>query len=400
MEFPDPVTRITWENYLNISVEMAKNLKIKEGEIVEVEVNGAKVKVPAHIQPGLHSKTVALAVGFGRSDAGSVGSHFGANAYQLVQYKNGMPVFSALGVKVTPTGSKADLATVQEHHSMEGRHIIIQATLKDYLKNPAANIESGSSLSLWPKHEYKGYRWAMVIDQNACNGCGACVVACQSENNIPTVGKKYVLKGRAMHWLRIDRYYTGHEGAPETTTFQPVLCQQCENAPCETVCPVLATVHDDEGLNQMTYNRCVGTRYCSNNCPYKVRRFNWFNYEAGLKKPQTMALNPDVTIRSRGVMEKCTFCVQRLHEAKNIAKDKGTTVKDGDVQTACQESCPTNAIVFGNFNDGTSEVVKEFKNPRSYALLEDLNTVPMVRYQTRIKNIDKTSANEEGASHE
>jgi len=398
MEFPDPITRMTWENYLNISVEMAKTLKLKDGDIVEIDVGGSKIKAPAHIQPGLHSKTVALATGFGRTDAGSVGSDRGVNAYHLVQVKNGTPIFSALDVKINPTGEKAELATIQEHHSMEGRDIIIQATLKEYLKNPASNIKKGHSISLWPKHKYKGYRWAMVIDQNACTGCGACVIACQSENNIPTVGKKYVMEGRIMHWMRIDRYYTGSESNPSTTTFQPVLCQHCENAPCETVCPVLATVHDDEGLNQMTYNRCVGTRYCANNCPYKVRRFNWFNYETGLKMPQTLALNPDVTVRTRGVMEKCTFCVQRLHEAKNVALDKGVKVQDGDVKTACQESCPTDAISFGNFADEKSEVSKAFKDPRSYALLDELNTVPMVRYQTRIKNIDQAST-EEGETH-
>ncbi|MES2769766.1 MAG: TAT-variant-translocated molybdopterin oxidoreductase [Bdellovibrionota bacterium] len=386
-EFPDPVTKIVWDNYFNVSPKMAHDLKIKEGTVIEVEANGVKMKLPAHIQPGLNAKTIAVAVGFGRTDAGSVGSNIGKNAFEYVNLKGDVPVFSGQEAKVSVTGEKIELACTQGHHSMEGRQIVVQATLKDYLNNPGANIHRHKMLSLWGTHEYKGYKWAMVIDQNVCNGCSACVIACQSENNIPTVGKKYILQGREMHWLRIDRYYAGDEANPETV-FQPMLCQHCDNAPCETVCPVLATTHSDEGLNQMTYNRCVGTRYCSNNCPYKVRRFNWFNYATPLKKPQTMALNPDVTVRSRGVMEKCTFCTQRIHEAKNTAKDQNRKVKDGDVVTACQEACATGAIIFGNVNDPESQVAKLFKDPRSYSVLEEVNAVPSVRYQTKVRNSD------------
>lgn len=392
-ELPDPVTKIVWDNYVNVSPKMAQDLKIKEGTVLEVTVGNNKIKLPAHIQPGMHPKSIAIAVGFGRTDAGSVGSHVGQNAYDLVDFNNA--VFSGQPASINVTSEKIELACTQGHHSMEGRQIVVQATLKDYLNNPAANIHKHKMLSLWPEYEYKGYKWAMVIDQSVCTGCSACVVACQSENNIPVVGKKHILWGREMHWLRIDRYYVGDESNPETV-FQPMLCQHCDNAPCETVCPVLATTHSDEGLNQMTYNRCVGTRYCSNNCPYKVRRFNWFSYSHKLKKPETLALNPDVTVRSRGVMEKCTFCVQRIHVAKNVAKDENRKVRDGEIQVACQESCAAGAIVFGNINDPDSQVAKLFKDPRSYAVLEEFNAAPAIKYQTKVRNSDTIASNGKG----
>lgn len=394
-EFPDPVTKIVWDNYANISPEFAKQQKIKEGQMVELEVSGETLRLPAHIQPGMHSKTVAVAVGFGRTAAGSVGTNIGKNAFAFVDLKGDQPVFSGHAVRLNVLSDRMELANCQGHNSMEGRQIVVQATLADYMKDPGANIHRHKLSSLWKPFEYKGYKWAMVIDQNVCTGCSACVIACQSENNVPVVGKKYVIEGREMHWLRIDRYYVGDESNPETV-FQPMLCQHCDNAPCETVCPVLATTHSDEGLNQMTYNRCVGTRYCSNNCPYKVRRFNWFNYVAPLKKAQTLSLNPDVTVRARGVMEKCTFCTQRIHVAKNIAKDNNRTVKDGDLQTACQESCPTNAIIFGNVNDPESQVAKLFKDPRSYGVLEEVNAAPSVRYQTKVRNSETIASNGKG----
>jgi Fe-S-cluster-containing dehydrogenase component len=292
---------------------------------------------------------------------------------------------------------------MQGHQNMEGRAIVVEATLKDYLKNPSANIHKHEALSLWPKHEYKGYRWGMSIDQNACIGCSACIVACQSENNIPVVGKKYVLEGREMHWMRIDRYFSGSEingDIPDNpdTYFQPMLCQHCENAPCETVCPVLATTHSEEGLNEMTYNRCVGTRYCSNNCPYKVRRFNWFAYTAGERTIDTpnKAYNPDVTVRSRGVMEKCTFCIQRIKEVKHDAVIAGRKIKDGEITTACEQTCPTDAIVFGDMNNPESRVSKLQADARAYKVLEELNTEPSVRYLTKIRNTDHVSTGHGG----
>ncbi len=385
-ELPDPVTKIVWDNYASLSVSMAEKLKLSEGDLVEVEVNGQKFTIPAHIQPGLHDSVVAIALGYGRTRAGRIGNGIGYNAYGLVDYKNNSAVVSGQPVKVSATGEKYALANVQGHHSMEGRAIVIEATLNEYLENKSAGIHKHKIFSIWPYHKYDGHKWAMSLDLNVCTGCSACVVACQSENNIPIVGKKYVLQGREMQWIRIDRYYTGDPSNAETV-FQPVMCQHCDNAPCETVCPVLATVHSNEGLNEMAYNRCVGTRYCVNNCPYKVRRYNWFNYRKDLTKTEALALNPEVTVRQRGVMEKCTFCVQRIKSVKDTVKQEGRTLKDGELQTACQQTCPTGAIVFGDVNDPNSQVHKIFKDdPRSYSLLEEFHAAPSVRYQTKIRN--------------
>jgi MoCo/4Fe-4S cofactor protein with predicted Tat translocation signal len=389
-ELPDPVTKIVWDNYASISMGTAEKMGLSEGDKIELEVvvdnKATKLQAPIHIQPGLHDDVVAVAVGYGRTRAGKIGNGIGFNAYPLVAFKNNSMISSGLLVNVKSTGEKYTLANVQGHHTMEGRAIVIEATLKEYLEDKSAGIHKHKIFSIWPYHRYDGHKWAMAVDLNVCTGCSACVVACQSENNVPIVGKKYVLQGREMHWIRIDRYYTGEPSDAETV-FQPVMCQHCDNAPCETVCPVLATVHSDEGLNEMVYNRCVGTRYCVNNCPYKVRRFNWFNYRKDMQKPENMAFNPEVGVRVRGVMEKCTFCVQRIKNVKDTVKQEGRELKDGEIKTACQQTCPTGAIVFGDVNDPKSQVSKMFKDdPRSYSLLEEFNAAPAVRYMTKIRN--------------
>ncbi len=386
-ELPDVVTKIVWDNYLSVSIATAQKEHLKEGEIVEITVGQASVKVPVHVQPGQADEVLGLAIGYGQKNIGKVGSNIGIDAFELAQFVNGKAVYSGLAATMKKTGEHYRLVSTQTHHSMEGRQIIAEATHEAYEKNPASGIEKTQLISIWPEHKYTKNKWAMSIDLNVCNGCSACVIACQSENNIPVVGKKYVLEGREMHWIRIDRYYKGEPANPDTV-FQPMLCQQCENAPCETVCPVIATVHNEEGLNDMIYNRCVGTRYCSNNCPYKVRRFNWFNYSKRAE-PLHMALNPDVTVRTRGVMEKCTFCVQRIRKGTNEAKDKHEKVKDGQIVTACAESCPTQAIVFGDLNDKDSRVSKLFAKANSYAVLGELNTRPRVQYESKIRNAER-----------
>lgn len=384
-ELPDPVTKICWDNYVCVSLKTAEKEKLKEGDVVELKVGENAIEVPVHIQPGQHDEALALAIGYGRTRTGQVGNGIGVSAVPLMTVNGKKVVTSGQSVAIKKTGKSIKLASVQSHHTMEGRKIVVEATLKEYLKSESANNHNHHVWSIWSGHQYNGHKWGMVVDLNTCNGCGSCQIACQSENNIPVVGKRYVLEGREMHWLRIDRYYVGTPENPEVV-FQPVMCQQCDNAPCETVCPVLATVHSNEGLNDMVYNRCVGTRYCSNNCPYKVRRFNWFNYAKNIQKPLHLALNPDVTVRSRGVMEKCTFCVHRIKEAKLQAKLEKRELRDGDATTACAESCAAGAIVFGDLNDKNSRVAKIYQQPRSYALLEEFGAAPSVRYQTKIRN--------------
>ncbi len=391
-ELPDPVTKIVWDNYAMLSPATAKAESISEGDIIVLTVGQKSVEVPVHIQPGMHDQVVSLAVGYGRSRAGRVGNGIGVNAFALATFAGGTATYAGLTASYKKTGKRYDLVTTQGHHSLEGRNHVVEATLASFTKNPSAGIHNHHIFSIWPQHQYNQHKWAMSIDLNSCTGCSACVIACQSENNVPTVGKKYVMQGREMHWIRIDRYYKGSPEAPEAV-FQPMLCQHCESAPCETVCPVLATVHNEEGLNDMIYNRCVGTRYCSNNCPYKVRRFNWFNYEKR-EAPLHMALNPDVTVRSRGVMEKCSFCVQRIRHGTNAARDRKEPLKDGAIKTACQETCPTDAIVFGDLNNPESAVAKLFKNERAYSVLEELNALPRIRYQTRIRNADRVEQHE------
>lgn len=395
MEFPDPVTKICWDNYLCMSPSTAYKNHFTEGAVCSLTVNNKTLLAPVHIQPGQEDSTLALSVGYGRTLAGFVGNNKGVNAYPLASQNHNFQ-FSACPVKIKKTNKFIPLANVQGHHSMEGRDIVLETSLKKFREDPASGIpHHKKATSMWSKQQYSGHKWGMVIDLNSCNGCGTCILACQSENNIPTVGKKLVLQGREMHWIRVDRYYQGDPAHP-LAVHQPIVCMHCDNAPCETVCPVVATVHSDEGTNDMIYNRCVGTRYCSNNCPYKVRRFNWFDYTkqkdvASLK----MVLNPDVTVRHRGVMEKCSFCIQRIQEGKARAKKEDRKLQDGDIQTACQQSCPAQAIVFGDLNDPNSRVSKAFHAKNSYALLDDmLNTKPAVKYQTKIRNsLEQASTN-------
>lgn len=408
-ELPDPITKCVWDSYFTVSPAKAKELGVEkkmwgDGDteeltpMITVKVGAESLTLAVHVQPGQHDNVIGLALGYGRTHGGRVADGIGINAWRLAQFKNGQPVFAGLTAEVSKAAGGFELANTQGHQNMEGRQIIVEATLAEYLKKKDANIHRHHVMTIWPQYDYKGHKWAMAIDQNSCIGCSACVVACQSENNIPVVGKKYVLRGREMHWIRIDRYYSGSDASNPDVSFQPMLCQHCENAPCETVCPVLATVHSSEGLNEMVYNRCVGTRYCSNNCPYKVRRFNWFNYAKEdnnyhmISKPKNAALNPEVTVRTRGVMEKCTFCVQRIHVAKNEARDQSRPLRDGDIVTACEQSCPTDAITFGDLNDANSRVAKLFKEERTYAVLEEYNTRPRVQYQTKIRNANKPAS--------
>lgn len=389
-ELPDPMSKIVWDNYLVVAPALADQLKLRDGAMVKVETDHFTTNLPVFVAPGQNPGTVAVAIGYGHKVGGEVQKGVGFNVQNFIASKEGSFQFAAMPVKLTKLADVYPLAQTQGHHNMHGRQLAVETTEKQYKKTGDIGLHRHKVFSIWSGHKYEGHKWAMGVDLNSCTGCSACMVACQSENNIPVVGKKYVLGGREMHWIRIDRYYSGDEKKSVDTLFQPVMCQHCENAPCETVCPVLATTHSDEGLNDMTYNRCVGTRYCSNNCPYKVRRFNWFYYDSHFKRePLEMALNPDVTVRSRGVMEKCTFCVQRIKEGKNIAKDEKRDLKDGDIKTACQSVCPTDALVFGDLNDKDSRVHKWFESQREYTLLEDLNAAPRVRYLAKIRNTSR-----------
>lgn len=409
-ELPDPVSKVTWDNYAAISPKFAEKLGIKETNLVEIKTDKYTITLPVLIQPGQAYGTVSVALGYGRVKAGKAGSDVGKNVYPFLRSVNAT-LQHATSASMTKVSGTYELAQTQTHHSIEGRNIVRETTLKDYLKNPNAGTGHAhvNHYDLWNEFEQPGHSWVMAIDLNACTGCGACIVACNAENNIPVVGRDEVRKRREMHWIRIDRYYTVNDGGNKVTKekevgkleniddvsviHQPMMCQHCDHAPCETVCPVLATVHSSEGLNQMAYNRCIGTRYCANNCPYKVRRFNWFNYWNDSRFDNYMSneftqlvLNPDVTSRSRGVMEKCSMCVQRIQAGKLQAKLEKRTLKDGDIKVACQQTCPTNAIIFGDGNDPESEVSKALKSERTYYVLEELNVKPGVGYQTKVRN--------------
>ncbi len=445
-EMADPITKATWDNYLTIPMSLANEMGISmdEGatELLTLTVGGQSMEVPALVQPGQAEGTVGLAVGYGRTNAGRVANELGVNAYPLMTKLNGANTMEVLaGVSVAATGKSYSIAQTQTHQTYMGRENVIQeATLDEYKEDTTAGREypkiykdgefvKPSKITLWGGHEYNNHHWAMTIDMNSCTGCSACTVACQAENNIPVVGKEEVLNRREMAWIRIDRYYsaanpTGNKkeleeaSANPEVTFQPMMCQHCNNAPCETVCPVAATTHSTEGLNQMTYNRCIGTRYCANNCPYKVRRFNWFKYHDNTQFDKNtsmnndlgkMVLNPDVTVRSRGVMEKCTMCVQRIQSGKLAAKRENRRPVDGEINTACATACPSDAITFGDLNDPNSRISQQLQieekemgdgtkatdrvvnEDRAYHVLEEINVSPNVWYMTKIRNKVKES---------
>jgi molybdopterin-containing oxidoreductase family iron-sulfur binding subunit len=417
-ELPDPVSKVTWDNYACLAPAAASRLGLSDGDVVRLETPGPgaarALELPVLIQPGQHDGVVAVALGYGSAasarfaDIGprwlearptlGPGRLVGVNAAPLMRLEAGTLRFTRHDVRLTPLGRRQPLASTQDHHTItvprhlaqpghERRPIVQETTVAALNASPShpPNHQEPEQPDLWPEdHHATGHRWGMAIDLAACTGCSACVVACQVENNIPVVGKDEVSRHREMHWLRIDRYYSGEVGDVDVA-HQPMLCQQCGNAPCETVCPVLATVHSAEGLNQQVYNRCVGTRYCANNCPYKVRRFNWFDY-ARDDALQNLVLNPEVTVRSRGVMEKCTFCVQRIQEAKIEALRQELPLADGAIQPACQQSCPAQAIVFGDLNDPRSRVARLARDRRGYRVLAELNVRPSVTYLKGVRN--------------
>ncbi len=394
-ELPKPFTALTWDNAALISPATARALGVeaKPGvkggdwitDQIEIQYQGRAVIAPVFISPGQADDCITLHLGYGRTRAGRVGNGAGFNAYAI---RASDAQWSGAGAQVRKTSETFTLATTQLHHLMEGRDIVRSGSLEHYHKHPdlaPGEHKNHKVLPLYEPQKYEGYAWGMAIDLNSCTGCSACVIACQSENNIPVVGKEQVERSREMHWLRVDTYFKGDESNPETF-FQPVPCQQCEDAPCEVVCPVAATVHSAEGLNDMVYNRCVGTRYCSNNCPYKVRRFNYLLFQDFETPHLKLGRNPEVTVRSRGVMEKCTYCVQRIQMAKITAEKEDREVRDGEIKTACQQTCPTEAIVFGNIKDPASRVAKIKQEPRNYSLLAELNTNPRTSYLGAVRN--------------
>lgn len=399
-ELPDPVTKVTWDNYACISTKLADEMDLKEGDLIKIN---SKAELPVLIQPGQEHQTISVALGYGRTDAGAVAEGVGANVFPFASFNNETRQYFQSGVKIEKVSGEHSFAKTQSHHSMEGRALIRETTLDKYIEDPSSGNELHKKVeehhtTLYEHREFKGHHWGMAIDLNTCNGCNACVVACNAENNIPVVGKEQVNLGREMHWMRIDRYYSGEVDNPEVVR-QPVMCQHCDNAPCENVCPVGATTNSSEGVNQMAYNRCIGTRYCNNNCPYKVRRFNFYDYNKADAIPkntydpagmtvdlQRMVLNPDVVVRAKGVIEKCSFCIQRIQEKKLNAKLENRPLADGEIKPACAQTCPADAIVFGDLNNKDSKISKFFKNKRNYHLLEELHTLPTVGYLTKVRN--------------
>ncbi|HEV7781137.1 MAG TPA: TAT-variant-translocated molybdopterin oxidoreductase [Chitinophagaceae bacterium] len=452
-ELPDPVSKATWDNYALISMKKAEELGIKlnvdyeyypEKPVIEVTIGKNKVELPILVLPGMNADTIAIAVGYGRNEAmGVTAAGVGKNVYGYTTYNGSTVDNYVTGASTTNLHKKYKIAQTQKHNYYEDRkEVVRETTLASFNKAPDVIPEWRNELrdafyknanndfrqaTLYPQHEQPGIKWGMNIDMNACFGCGACVVACNAENNIPVVGKREVLRYHDMHWLRIDRYFISDEKDPDSlkgVVFQPMLCQHCDNAPCENVCPVAATNHSSEGLNQMTYNRCIGTRYCANNCPFKVRRFNWADYTGADSFPNNrdqklvgkldnvieqmnddltrMVLNPDVTVRSRGVIEKCSFCVQKLQAAKLDAKKENRMLKDGDAKTACQMACSADAIVFGNAHDKDSQLTKiRNENPqRTFNVLEQLHVLPNITYLAKIRNSEEIDAHWAGEHHE
>lgn len=393
-ELPDPIAKISWDNFASVPVAYAEENGLNNEDVISV--NG--LELPVFIQPGQAKDTISVALGYGRAHAGKVGEAIGKDVYPWVALIDNNRSYFVENASIKKVEGKTfELAISQTHHSMEGRPIARETTLEEYIKDPSSGNEfhkkaEEESVTLYEKMDFPGHHWGMAVDLNSCTGCGNCAIACQAENNIQVIGKEQVRNRRIMHWIRIDRYYSEKPENPDVS-FQPVMCQHCDNAPCENVCPVAATPHSNEGLNQMAYNRCVGTKYCVNNCPYRVRRFNWFQYVKNDKFDYNanndlgrMVLNPDVTVRSRGVVEKCSMCVQRIQEKKQEAKLAGRMIEDGEIKTACAQSCPGNAIVFGDMNDPNSRISKLFKDGRNYHLLEELHTLPSVGYLTKVRN--------------
>ncbi|QMW02507.1 TAT-variant-translocated molybdopterin oxidoreductase [Spirosoma foliorum] len=421
-ELPDSISKACWDNYAAISQKTAKAMGVAQNDLVTVSVNGKSVELPVLIQPGQADDTVSIAIGYGREKGGKVANGVGKNVFPFVSLAGGYATYSSTSAKVEKASGSHVIAQTQTHETVMGRRAVLQeSVLSEYVKNPKAGRyepkvqtsvgpTDSNDITLWNGYGKPNHSWGMVIDLNSCLGCGTCIVACNAENNIQVVGRKEVINRREMHWLRIDRYYSS-DAEPEDysaleiasanpeVTFQPMLCQHCSNAPCETVCPVLATTHSTEGLNQMTYNRCIGTRYCANNCPYKVRRFNWFKYfdndnfdyhfNNDLGK---MVINPDVTVRSRGVIEKCSFCVQRIQESKLTAKKERRKLGADEVQTACSQACSTGAIIFGDMNNPESTISKVLaveSEARAFHVLEEINVRPQISYLTKIRNKDE-----------
>ena len=392
-ELPKPLTKLTWDTAAWVGTKLAEERGLDKGDIIELRYRGLTARMPVLVVPGHPDQSVTVFLGYGRKLCGRVGTASDeAQAFNGYLLRTSDAPWFGSGLEISKTGDRYLLATTQEHHAMEGRYPARVVTMEEYEKEPEVvkhmQHVPPKTLTLYADHEYTGNKWGMAIDLNSCNGCGACVVACVSENNIAVVGKEQVNRNREMHWIRVDHYFTGDIDRPESVqaVHQPMPCQQCENAPCEVVCPVAATTHSSEGLNDMVYNRCVGTRYCSNNCPYKVRRFNFLLYSDWDTKSYWPLRNPDVTVRSRGVMEKCTYCVQRINSARIDAKKEDRDIRDGEVTTACEAACPSEAIVFGNLNDQNSRVSKMHAQNRAYGVLEELNTRPRTLYLAALRN--------------